>query len=178
MTGAKLFVGAFDAGEELLRVDSDVAQRRRGGGAVVAVGAGIGGDGFAEVVKQRLPAAGPLIFRKTDDRIQMLDSNALFTPAFLLDEIIQLGDVRVAVEQQAVRRQAIPPGAPDLLVVALDAFRQVEVDHKADVGLVDPHAKGDRRYHDLGIVANKGFLVPPPLRIFEPGMVGTDRISL
>lgn len=42
VTRAEFFVGAFDAGEELLGVDGDVGERSRGGGAVVAVGAIVG----------------------------------------------------------------------------------------------------------------------------------------
>src|SRR5687768_3927107 len=81
MTGAELLVGALDTGEELLGIDRNVGQRRGGGGAVVAVGTGFGGDGFAEVVEERLTAAGQLILRIPDNGVQVLYSDALLAAA-------------------------------------------------------------------------------------------------
>ena len=97
MTGAKFFIRAFDAGEELLSVEGDVRQRCRGGGTVVAVGAVVGFVGFAEVVEERLAAADPFIFRISDNCIQMLNRYTFFTAFFLVNEIIELGDVLVTV---------------------------------------------------------------------------------
>ena len=47
------------------------------------------------------------------------------------------------------RRLAVAAGAADLLRVRLEALRQVVVVDVADVGLVDPHAEGDRRDDDV-----------------------------
>ncbi len=93
MTCAKFLIRAFDTGEEFLRVNGDVDQRSGGGGAVVAIGAIVGLVGFAKVVQKRLASADPLIFRVTHDRIQMLNGDAFFAAFFLIDEIIDLGDI-------------------------------------------------------------------------------------
>ena len=63
------------------------------------------------------------------------------------------------VEQHAVAREAVAPGAPDLLVVALDRARHLAVDDVAHVRLVDAHAEGDGRDDDVDLVAREGVLV-------------------
>ena len=90
---AEFFVCAFDTGQKFLRVDGDVGQFGWGGGAVVAVGAVIGFVRFAEVVQQRFTAAGQFIFRETDDSVQVSNGNPFLIPFFLVDEIVDLGNV-------------------------------------------------------------------------------------
>ena len=77
-----------------------------------------------------------------------------------------------------MRRQAIAPGAADLLVVALDAFGQIVMQDKAHIRLVDAHAKGNGGDDDLGIVADEGFLVAAALVILQPGVIGADRVAV
>ncbi len=57
--------------------------------------------------------------------------------------------ISVGVHQDRAAGRTVTPGAPDFLVVRFQAARQGGVDHGADVSLVDPHAKGDRRDHHL-----------------------------
>ncbi len=49
------------------------------------------------------------------------------------------------VEQDAARRQAVAPGTTGLLVVGLDALRQVVVNDRAHIGFVHAHPERDRR---------------------------------
>ena len=72
-----------------------------------------------------------------------------------------LHDVRQPVRHPGVGRQAVAAGAARLLVIALDAFRQVEVRDEAHVGLVDAHAERDRRDHHDAVVAEEAVLVAP-----------------
>src|SRR5687767_6730475 len=74
-------------------------------------------------------------------------------------------------------RETVTSRPTNLLIVALDTFREVEVDHKADIGLVDAHAKGDCGNDDLRIITDEGFLIPSTVRIFESRVIRTDRIS-
>ena len=71
--------------------------------------------------------------------------------------------------------QAIPPGAADLLVIAFDALGQVVMQHKAHVGLVDAHAKGDGGHDDLHIIADEQLLIVFALFIGQPGVIGAHR---
>src|SRR3546814_3446473 len=43
---------------------------------------------------------------------------------------------------------AVAPRAPGFLIIALDRLRQAGMGDEADVGLVDPHAEGNRRGDD------------------------------
>ena len=170
---AEFLVRAFDAGEELLGVECDVGEGSWGGGAVVAVGAGIGGVRFAEVVEKRFAAARPFVLRKTDDRIQMLDRNALFVALFLVDEIIDLCDVRITVEQGAIRGQSVASCASDLLIITLDALRQIEVNDEAHIRLVDAHAERDGGDDDLRVVADERLLILFSFDILQPRVIRT-----
>ena len=76
------------------------------------------------------------------------------------------------VKQDAVARQPVAAGAPDLLVVALDRSRHVAVDDVADVRLVDPHPERDRRDHHVDLVARERVLGPVARRR-GPGRRGT-----
>src|SRR5699024_5029301 len=121
------------------------------------------GDRFTEVVEEWLAAAGRLIFGIADHGIQMLDRHALLVAGLLIDEVIEFCSIRITIEQKAVGGQAIPSGASNLLIVPLDAFGEIEVNHKTNVGLVDAHPERNRSHDDLGVVAGKGFLIPATL---------------
>ncbi|MPM92140.1 hypothetical protein SDC9_139275 [bioreactor metagenome] len=43
--------------------------------------------------------------------------------------------------------------------------------HKAHIGLINAHAKGNRSHNDLYIIADEGFLVAMPLFVGQTGMV-------
>ena len=60
--------------------------------------------------------------------------------------------------------RAVAAGAADFLVVALDVFGQVVVNHPAHVALVDAHAEGDGGHDHLQVVLQKGFLRLAALR--------------
>ncbi len=77
----------------------------------------------------------------------------------LVDKEINGLHVAVAVKQQTVGAQAIPPGTTDLLIIGLNILRHVVVYHKAHVRLVDAHAKRDGGYNDVHIIPDKGLLV-------------------
>ena len=64
-----------------------------------------------------------------------------------------------AVGHPRVGGQAVAAGAAGLLVIALDALRQVEVRDEAHVGLVDAHAERDGRDHDDAVLAQEARLV-------------------
>ena len=66
----------------------------------------------------------------------------------LPDEVRHEAAVGGRVEQDAASRPAVAPGAPGLLVVALERGGQRPVPDRAHVGLVDPHPEGRRRHHD------------------------------
>ena len=73
----------------------------------------------------------------------MLPALALRPRVLFLDELATHSDVVEAVEHVRIGGRAVAPGAADLLIVGLDAARQVGMEDAAHVRLVDPHAEGD-----------------------------------
>ena len=112
---------------------------------------------------------------KTDEGAQKIIRHPLLMLRFLLDEVLDLLDIRIAEEKQAMGGQTVPSGASDLLVVAFDILGQVKVDDEAHVGFVDAHAKGDGGDNDLHVVADEGFLIAVALGILQTRMIRADR---
>ena len=67
--------------------------------------------------------------------------------------------VALVVDEHAVGRRAVAPGAARLLVVALQVAGHVVVDDERDVALVDAHAEGVRGHHDGRAVKDEVLLV-------------------
>ena len=69
------------------------------------------------------------------------------------------------IKKHTFRRETITTGSSGFLVIAFHIFRHVIVDHIADVGLVDAHAKSVGSHHDLLSVENEILLIFPALLI-------------
>ena len=107
----------------------------------------------------------------------MLNSDAFFLAFFLVNEIIDFGNVGITVEQKTVRGQAIASRACDFLIITFDAFRQIKVNDKAHIRFVDAHAERDGGNDDLHVVTDEGLLIFTPLGIFKSRVIRTNRIS-
>ncbi len=115
---------------------------------------------FLAEIPQQGNAAAEVRFREAQKRAQEDIGHHLFMLGFFWSmKCLTFLQIPVAEQQQAMGRQTVPAGPADLLVVGFDALRQIVMDDKADVGLVDPHAEGDCRHDDLDIVADEELLV-------------------
>ena len=117
-------------------------------------------DSLAEVLEQRHPPAR----RGLAIPEQRIEALVLAAPAFLarilvLDELAAHPDVGEAVEHVRLRAHPIAPGPSDLLVVRLDAARQLGVEHVAHLRLVDPHAESDGGDDDHARLGHEDVLV-------------------
>ncbi|OPX87645.1 MAG: hypothetical protein A4E52_01343 [Pelotomaculum sp. PtaB.Bin013] len=74
-------------------------------------------------------------------------------------------DVLGTKQQNAFPRSVVPSGAAGFLVVSFHVFGEVVVDHIADVGLVDAHAKGVRGNHNPDVVVKELVLAAGPFLI-------------
>jgi hypothetical protein len=173
MRGAEQLAGLLHAGQEGAGWLGQIDLFSTGlvGQAVVAGVAGLAAEMLAEIGQQgRAPAAAGL--GVAQHGLQAGCRAGLLGRRSFLDEILNSGDILLAVEQQALRRQPIAAGTADLLIVALQVLGQVEVEDEAHVGLVDAHAEGDGGHHDGHIRAHKVALVAPPRGIVQTGMIG------
>ena len=140
--------------------------------AVVAVAAGVGVF-LAEVGEQRLPPAGRQL-AETQQGVELshLDALALLLGAGAFDHLAQGDDVRQSVRHPSVGRQSVTAGAARLLVVGLDALREVEVGDEPHVRLVDPHPERDGGDDDHRVFAHERVLVEPALVRAHARVVG------
>ena len=91
---------------------------------------------------------------------------------FAKEEVPESLYVLFGVEGNAVSLEAVASGAPCFLIIALEAFRHIVVDNVADVGFVNPHAKGNRRDNDVTLLLQEGILVVGARLGVEPRVVG------
>ena len=79
--------------------------------------------------------------------------------ADFVDEKFLRVAILIAEQNHAARRPSIPPRTAGLLIIRLQRPRQIIVKHKADIRLVNPHAKGVGRHRDGAGRAHELFLV-------------------
>ena len=142
-----------------LRVDTVVAHAAVAGQIVLA-----------EVVQEHSPAAHAG-FGVGDGVHQQLAAYLLLGDRLTLHELLQLADVLVAVERDALGVLAVSAGPSGLLIIALDAFRDVVVDDKAHVGLVNAHPERYCRHDDLHVLHQEPVLILGTGLGVQPGMV-------
>ena len=140
--------------------------------AVVAAAAVFVGKRFAEVGEQRAAAAVSCLGVVHHLLQQVTGYALLLFIRFFLDETELLGDVRRIEQQHTLRRQTVAPGPAGLLIVALDVFREVVVNHKPHVRFIDAHTKRNRGADDLNLVADERLLIFGARRGIEPSVVG------
>ena len=132
--------------------------RSRAARAVVAVAAGLGAL-LAEVREQRpAPALGDLAPAEQRVELGALAALVLLVGVRCRDELRELHDVLQPVHHPRVGGLAVAARAPRLLVVRLDALRQIQVRDEPYIRLVDAHAERDRRDDDQRV-----FHEEPPL---------------
>ena len=157
-----LLADTINAGEKLLRREGPIVSLARRN-AVVARPAIFLGILLAEILQQLAPAAGA-VFRIVDHLSQLRARNfPLFRVRFFIDEPPLLYHVARREQQHTIARQAITSSAPRLLVISLDIFRQIIMEHEPDIGLIDAHAEGDGCANHAHFVAQEKLLVPGPL---------------
>ena len=107
-------------------------------------------------------------------------SDVVFLGECVADTLQQLALVALVVEQHGVRLVAVAAGTPSLLEIGFDRVGTVDVDHHADVGLVDAHAEGVGRHHHAYLVLLPRLLALVLVGGVEAGMVegGADAGSV
>ncbi len=133
---------------------------------------------LAEIAQEPLPPAAQRL-GEPQKRVQppVIGRLALRRRHPLVDLRAPEPDVVGAVEGQRVRRRPVAARPADLLVVAFDRLRQVGMGDPADVGLVHPHAEGDRGADDQPVLDGEAPLhLAPGLRL-HAAVIGTGGVA-
>ncbi len=140
--------------------------------AVVAVAAVTLRVLLAEVVQQRLAAAHRALgigYRLQKEQF----ADLLLGNRLAVHEFLELLDILVAVEGQAVALTTITTGTTRLLVVTFERLGNVVVNHIAHIGFVDTHTEGDRCHNNIDTLHEEVILIRRTRGGIHTGMVGT-----
>lgn len=150
-TASFTFIGAVPFVPEVLdhcaMATTQAAAPRRGLGEQVELGSGVPGDRLA------VTTVGDGFFSRS------------------LDQSLPSCRVGGRVEQYALRGKSVPSRPSSLLLVVLQRFRHIRVNHAPDVAAIDAHAEGDRRDDHRKSVSLKGLMDLVALRCGEPGVI-------
>ena len=80
---------------------------------------------------------------------------------YLLDEVRQQAGITLLPEQKAISQKPVAPGAPRLLIILLDRFRQREMNHGAYGSLVDTQSESYGAHQHAHFVRHPALLVAP-----------------
>ena len=90
---------------------------------------------------------------------QKLLAYFLFCHRLALHELLQLLQIIVRIESDALSFSSVAPCTPRLLVIAFQTLGNVIMNNKAYVGLVDTHAKRNGSYNDINLLHQEIILV-------------------
>ena len=115
---------------------------------------------FPKVAQYSLMAASGRL-AKAKQGIEFLPFNA-FTVLRRFTRIhhfAQIDHIAKTINHPSIGRQSIPASSAGFLVIAFHAFGQIQVGHKAHIGLVNSHAKRHRCHHDDPFFTQKPLLM-------------------
>src|SRR5438876_1110412 len=102
---------------------------------------------------------------------ELLPRDALFLLTLLLDKTRLLHYIAGAEKQHTLAGQSVTARASRFLIITFDVLRQIVMDDKTDIRLVDPHSERDRGCDHARVVAKKLFLVSCPFLRFQARVI-------
>ena len=116
---------------------------------------------FTEVAEQQLPAAfSGLGVRQCLH--QQLTPDFLFGDRFALQELVQFADILITIVCDADAFLAVTARPSGFLIIAFQTSRDVVVDDKTHIRLVDSHSECNGRHDHVHILHQKTVLVLGP----------------
>ena len=103
---------------------------------------------------------------------QQLLANLLLGNRLALHEFLELLQVLVGVESDALPLAVVATGATRFLIVAFEALGDVVVNHKSHIRLVDTHAEGDSSHNHIDGFEQKSVLIGRACCAVHTGVVG------
>ncbi len=164
------------AGKEFLRSRGDVhlLNFTFGGKAIVAETAGCQRGLLTEIAQQRY-AAADVGLGVAEHRLKPRMAARLFPRRALIDELRAGYHITSIEQQQAIGPQPVASRPADLLIVVLEALRQVVMEHEPHVRFVDPHAEGDCGDDDRDLVAREKLLIAAAGSVIQARVVRQGR---
>ena len=74
-------------------------------------------------------------------------------------EFLKLMDILVIIESNAITFPTVTTGTARLLIVSLQALRDIVMDHETHIGFVDTHAESDSCHDDIDFLHQELVLV-------------------
>ena len=125
---------------------------------------------LSEIVQQQLSSAR-IGFCICHCLHQQLPAYLLLCDRFALHEFLKFLYVLVAVERYALPLASVSSGAPGLLIIAFDTFRNIVMDDKSHIRFVYAHAERYGSNDDIYLLHQELVLVLRPCPGIKPCMV-------
>ena len=100
-------------------------------------------------------------------------TDVLLAHGFTFHELFELLQVFVRVERNAQAFTAVSSGASRLLVIAFETFGNIVMYHESNVGLVNPHAKGNGSHDHVNIFFQERILRIGAHLCIQTGVIST-----
>ena len=110
---------------------------------------------FAEIIEQN-SASTHLTLRILLHTIQLFIIDILLTTFFC--KLSKRYKITYLIKQNSLARKSVTSSTSYLLIIALYTFRQIVMNNKAHITLVNTHTKSNRCAHHIYFVVNKCFL--------------------
>ena len=130
---------------------------------------------LAEIVEQDTSTTH-LTLRILLHTLQFLVVDVLLST--LLRKLSERDDVADLIEEHRLTRQTVTSATTNLLIIALNALRQIIVHHEAHITLVDAHTKSNGGTHHIYFVVDESLLHPITSRRRQSGMISHRPHSL
>ena len=151
-------------------------EKLRGPVAQIAVPARFGG--LAKVAKQNLPPTARRLGQPQKGiEPGMVGLLALWRGDPLIDLRPAQADIVGTIERQRLGRSPVAARAADLLIIGLDAFREIRMGNPADVRFVDAHTKGDGCTDDQPVLLLEPHLDAAALIGLHPAVIVAGRMT-
>ena len=110
---------------------------------------------FAEIIEQN-SATTHLTLRILLHTIQLFIIDILLTTIFC--ELSKRYKITYLIKQNSLARKTVTTSTSYFLIIALYTFRQIVMNNKANITLINTHTKSNRCAHHIYFVFNKCFL--------------------
>src|SRR5690606_29345330 len=96
----------------------------------------------------------------------------LFGHGFAAHELFKFFYILIAIKRQTMAFAAVPAGSACFLVIAFNTFRDVVVDHKTYIWLVNAHSKSNGGYNYIYVFHQEHILMLHARLSVKAGVIG------